>query len=249
MSLHRFIFSAEQLAQSPVILTGADWHHGRTLRLAAGDVVLLADGEGKEYQARILKTEASQALLEITGESGRQPEARLAVTLYQGLAKADKLEWVIQKTTELGIRRLVPVISLRSQIKPLAGRDHRQLRWREIARQASRQSGRTKVPEIAEPLSFRQSLAEFHPPDLGLILFEGSGPEDAWKNRVPPDAQSVSLWVGPEGGFALEEVEAARQAGITPVGLGPRILRSETAGIVAAALAMFVWGDLGGGEG
>jgi 16S rRNA (uracil1498-N3)-methyltransferase len=122
------------------------------------------------------------------------------------------------------------------------------MRWQEIARQASRQCGRTRIPEVAAPLTFAQAVAEARQADLAIIPFERAAAEASWKRQLAhkENLKCVSLYVGPEGGFSNQEVDQAKQAGILTVGLGPRILRSETAGLTVVALALFQWGDLGG---
>jgi len=245
MAGHRFILTPGQLQASPVVLSGADWQHCRTLRLQPGEEVLLADGQGREYRARMTGMGPRQAEFRILGESGRNPESPLFITLYQGLAKGGKLDWTIEKVTELGLARFVPVVTRHSQVKPQSEGGHKRLRWQELARQAARQSGRTRVPEIAEPCTFAESLKEKQADALGILLYEAAG-QASWRSQLGPQQhpKAVSLWVGPEGGFSPEEAAEAKAADIIVVGLGPRILRSETAGVVAVALAMGQWGDL-----
>jgi 16S rRNA (uracil1498-N3)-methyltransferase len=244
----RFILAPEHLLASPVVLTGADLRHCRVLRLKAGEHVRISDGQGREYHARLLRLGPDRAELELKSEINRDPEPALQVTLYQGLTRGAKLELIIQKITELGAVRLVPMICSRSQVKPIPGRDHRIQRWREIARQAVRQCERTCLPEIADVCTFSQCVSEARKAELAIILNTNAQVRDSWKNKLSDvrAPRTVSLLVGPEGGFAPTEAAAAQSAGIQSIGMGPRILRSETAGIAAVALALFWWGDLGG---
>jgi 16S rRNA (uracil1498-N3)-methyltransferase len=248
MSAPRFMLSPEVIASSPVRLTGEDLRHLRVLRLRPGDSLRLCDGQGREWNGRLRAVLKDRAEVDLQEELRREAESPLQVTLYQGWARGDKLDWTIQKATEIGLARFVPVLTRRSEVKPQAGGGPRLERWREIARQAARQSERTRVPEIGSPLTFAQAVTEARQADLALMPFEGADPAADWKTRLSgrTGVSRVALLVGPEGGFAPEEAAQAAAAGIVSVGLGPRILRSETAGLVATALALFVWGDLGG---
>jgi len=248
MTRPRFILTPEQINARPVLLCGSDAHHCHTLRLQVNDQVYIADGRQKEYVARIVRFLKHAVELELLEPTGRDPESFLPITLYQGFVRGSKLDLVIQKTTELGIRRLVPVISTYSQMKSKPEREGRLERWREIARQAVRQSGRIQLPEIALPCTFVQSLSQISKSTVGIILSENPTANKSWKNQLAriSSPQTVAIWVGPEGGFTAEEIAMARERGIHSVNLGPRILRSETAGIVAVSLAQFIWGDLGG---
>jgi 16S rRNA (uracil1498-N3)-methyltransferase len=247
MPAPRFILSPEALRQVPVRLTGADARHARVLRLAPGDEVRVCDGQGGEWRARVAAV--SPQALDLAGLEPLdvRTEPRLQVTLYQGLARGDKLELIVQKGTELGLARLVPMVTAHSQLRLEAESPKRQ-RWQEVARQAARQCGRTRVPEVAAPLTFTQAVAEASQADLAIIPFERTGAESSWKQQLGKKTglNRVSLYVGPEGGFADKEIELAQAAGLAVVGLGPRILRSETAGLAVVALALFQWGDLGG---
>ena len=244
----RFILTPEALQHRPVVLSGTDAHHCQTLRLKVNERVFVSDGRKKEYIARVIRFVKYGVELELLEETQRNPESWLAITLYQGFARGSKLDLVIQKTTELGVSRIVPVISEYSQIKPKAEREHRRDRWQEIARQAVRQSGRIQLPEIASPCSFSESLEHKLETSVGILFSTASSEHENWENRLRSLApvQAVSLWVGPEGGFSKQEVHQAREQGLYTIGLSSRVLRSETAGITAVTLAQFVWGDLGG---
>lgn len=248
MSLPRFLLTPQAFEARPLRLVDDERQHARVLRLKAGDQVMVADGAGRELLARVTRIGTRAVELEPLEVSRRRPEPELAVTLFQGLARGSKLEFIIQKTTELGLARLVPVVSEHSQVKPQPGREHRLERWRTVASQAARQSGRTRVPEIAAPCSFAESVAEGRGADIALLLDEAKGPEQQWKATCAdlPRPKTVALFVGPEGSFSAGEKAQAQAAGIQLVGLGPRILRAETAGVIAVTLALFQWGDLGG---
>lgn len=233
-----------------MVLSGTDARHCHTLRLQPGDEVRLADGCGREYGGHIVRVEKARVEVEIQDAVDRTPESPLRLTLCQGFARGSKLELVIQKATELGVNRIVPVLSSYSQMKAKPERENRLARWQEIARQAVRQSGRTALPDISPPLSFAGSIAEKPATALG-ILFTGAEAEGiGWEqmSTTSPASRQVCLWVGPEGGFAPAELALAKAGGLHLASLGPRVLRSETAGVVAVALAQLAWGDLGQGH-
>jgi 16S rRNA (uracil1498-N3)-methyltransferase len=247
MGAPRFILTPQILSSEPVRLTGPDAKHARVLRLQPGDEVELSDGQGRAWRAQVAHASPQGVELKALQVMDVYTEPSLQVTLYQGMARGDKLELIVQKGTELGLARLVPVLTAHSQMR-LEPDSPKRLRWQEIARQAARQCGRTRVPEIAAPLTFAQAVAEGRSADAAVMLCEHAGAEDAWKRRLAAHrtARLVSLYVGPEGGFTPAEIELAQKAGVACVSLGPRILRAETAGLAAVALALFQWGDLGG---
>jgi 16S rRNA (uracil1498-N3)-methyltransferase len=171
------------------------------------------------------------------------------VTLIQALTKGDKLELVVQKATELGVARVLPVTTQRSvprfgdagAMRALG----RRARWQKIAREAARQSGRADVPEIEPVTPLSTALAAAAKDALKILLWEGEREHALGQVLPPPPVARVVIAVGPEGGFSVEEVEAARAAGFVSVGLGPRVLRTETAALVVLAILGFALGDLG----
>ncbi|MEW6516947.1 MAG: 16S rRNA (uracil(1498)-N(3))-methyltransferase [candidate division FCPU426 bacterium] len=246
MSLPRLVLTPQQLAERSLRLTGPELHHCRSLRLKVGEALLVTDGQGREVAATLVRWDRRFVEIELGAETGRNAESALSLTLYQGMARGSKLELVLQKATELGLSRFVPVVAARSQGAWAPGPHPQQRRWEEIVRQAARQCGRTRLPEVSPPLTFAASLEDLPAGGLGLILDEDSAaPALNATGLVGQAPKTVGLWVGPEGGFAPEELALARQRGLRTLGMGPRILRTETAGIVAVALAQFLWGDLG----
>ncbi len=246
-----FILPHLKWPATQVVLTGDDLAHCRSLRLKPKDKVLIGDGRGRLLQGALLSLDARQARIELLDEIFPHTESPLQITLYQGLTKGSKLELVIQKATELGVSRVVPLISAFSQIKIHEQRLHKHQRYLEIARQACQQSGRVKIPGINQPLSMTEALQMSMSHELALLFHQ-----DQVRQSLPwpavkaawPKLGSVGLFVGPEGGFEHDEVNSARAAGIQIVTLGRRILRAETAGMVAVALAQAAWGDVGGTE-
>ncbi|MEO0997447.1 MAG: 16S rRNA (uracil(1498)-N(3))-methyltransferase [Pseudomonadota bacterium] len=236
------LYSETPLAgRTTLILDAAEAHYAvRVLRLAPGHDVVLFDGRGGEYRARIEAVERRRVEL-VLGEyvaTDRLPA--LATTLIQGIASGARMDVVVQKATELGVTRIVPVITERSQRRP--GRDRRAQRlahWQRVALAACRQCGRNRLPGIAEPLPLADWLAAGRAPALRLLL----SPAAAEPLRVPERPAAIELLIGPEGGFADHEAALARDNGFTEATLGPRILRTETAAIAALAALRALTGE------
>lgn len=213
----------------------------RVRRLSVGDAVEVFDGEGERVSAVV---EAEETSLRLGARCRVQSAQRFDVEIWAGLSKGDKLELVIQKATELGVGRVVPFASERAVVKLDAERGASRLaRWRKVAQEAARQSGRSDVPEIAAPAAFGDFLdggaqrGLLHPRAAQTSLWP-------WLSRVPAGAR-VALAVGPEGGFAQEEIAQAQSAGVAILGLGELTLRTETSAIAVAVLAMAAAGGLG----
>ena len=219
-------------------------HAAKVLRLRPGDPVCAMDGAGGRWDA-VIETVGDGVSVRLTG---RLPdnEAPVRVTLYQGVPKAEKLDFIAQKLTELGAAALVPVKMERSVVK-LNEKDgeKRRERLERIALEATKQCRRAMAPEIAEPLTWKQAMARMAAHDLVLVPWEdatGRRMKDACAEN--PVARDIGIVVGPEGGMSEDEVRALTDSGALTVTLGPRILRAETAAVTSAALAMSLWGDL-----
>jgi 16S rRNA (uracil1498-N3)-methyltransferase len=245
-SLHRFFIDPDLFATDRVVLGGPLAHQiARVLRLRAGAQVILLDGTGTERVARFLAVSASAVVCEIEQTRRGRPEPRLSLDLYQALVPREKLEVVLQKGTEVGIRRFVPVWCERSIVPGGDRIDERRIeRWQRIVREAAEQCERSVVPVVERPLRFEAALAEALAGST-LLAWER---ERARSLRAALEAvlpvSHLALFVGPEGGFTPAEVEQARHGGALTVSLGPRILRTETAGPILAALALYEAGDL-----
>ena len=245
----RLFVEPAKLAEEVVVLHDEDHRYlTRVLRLGIDDAVTLFDGKSVEARARIVRI--GPRALELKIEE-RHPVAaidRPHVTVIQGLAKGDKLDVVVQKATELGAARIIPVTTSRAIARLDANTIRtmsRRARWQKIAREASRQSGRLDVPEI-EGVTPLVTAMNASPKDaLKLMLWEGA--RQTTLRTVLPDKppQQIVIAIGPEGGFTVEEVDQARHAGFVPVGLGPRILRTETAALVVLSILGYALGDLG----
>ncbi len=250
MSERRFLVAPEALAAgvgARVILRGAEHHHlARVLRLVAGDAVALFDGAGTGYRGRVERIDRAETLLALESLDDRKVEPRLHVTLAQGIPRSpDRMDHLVQKTTEIGVARIAPIVASRSVARPTSGASGRLERWRRIAEDAARQSGRLNVPAVDEPATWEDFLKRPAAEDLRLVL-STEDPHAAPLAGAGPFPARAVLAIGPEGGWSSGDLSLATAAGYRSVHLGPRILRTETAGIVAVALVLFQAGDLTG---
>ena len=237
----RLYVSPEKLQGARATLDGAAHRHLiKVLRLAPGATIQVFDGAGAEIEARI--ESVGKASVEITlGARHRVPPPACAITLLQSLPRGERMDFIVQKTTELGVARVVPVLTELGMVKPPGTRRQR---WQTIAEEAARQCGRADVPEVADCIALGPALAEFAGrPGARFMLWEGERTQ-ALRAALAAGPREVALLVGPEGGFSRTEVEAGAEAGFVPVSLGARILRAETAAIVAVALAQAAAGGL-----
>uniref|UniRef100_A0A7C1F3F7 Ribosomal RNA small subunit methyltransferase E n=1 Tax=Ammonifex degensii TaxID=42838 RepID=A0A7C1F3F7_9THEO len=229
------------------VVQGADVKYlTRVLRLGPGDTVTIFDGEGRIWEAVIDTVRGAQAVLNLTRALVQDVEPRVHVTLLQAVPKGDKMDLVVQKTTELGVARIVPVLTERVVVRFEGHRAvAKQKRWQKIAQEAARQSGRITVPVVDGICTFREALTLFAKEDsLGIMPWEGEEKLSLRAVLAGKEPARVTLFVGPEGGFSRAEVEAARDAGFYSVSLGRRILRTETAGVVVLALVLYSLGEL-----
>ena len=225
----------------------AEAHHlGRVLRLRPGAMVEGTDGAGGLYTIRLvaLDVEGGWGAIEARAQPAR--ESPCSITLAQAILKGDRMSWLVQKATELGVARIVPMETDRVVARPAGAGAARQTRWARIAREAVKQCGRVVVPVIDPPRPFAAVLVEVASHDATWVCWEGGGQAIVATAEGTPTR--LLLLVGPEGGFTLDEVAAAEAAGARRVSLGPRILRAESAGLAAVTLGQFLFGDLGGRE-
>ncbi|HEY8348208.1 MAG TPA: 16S rRNA (uracil(1498)-N(3))-methyltransferase [Clostridiales bacterium] len=238
-----------------ITITGPDVNHiTNVLRASKGDTLVLCDGAGTDYDVVIDQVSREKIGTVIMGKRASTTEPPVGITLFQGIPKADKMDYIIQKCVELGVRRIVPVLASRSVVRFGTARDAaaKTARWNRISLEAAKQCDRGIVPEVYDPVKFDEALelADGH----GLKLFpyeeekEGSLRKVLQEHRMAMMGSSpgIAVFIGPEGGFDPEEAEKAVKSGFKPVTLGPRILRTETAGIAVAAIVMYELGDMGG---
>lgn len=219
-------------------------HLLRVLRLEPGDAVTLFNGDGHDYTARLLTAAKRGAEAEITGREPVPRESPLRLTLVQGVARGEKMDLVLQKATELGVDAFTPVVTERTEVKLDAERaEKRMAHWRGVVAAACEQSGRAVLPRLSQPTAL-STYAGAETADIKLVL-DPNG--DVGLAGLSPQAgQSIALVVGPEGGLSERDLATLRAAGFRGLRLGPRILRTETAGLAAVAALQALYGDLRG---
>ncbi|MCK8815921.1 16S rRNA (uracil(1498)-N(3))-methyltransferase [Natroniella sulfidigena] len=245
--MHHFFVKPTAIVDGQVTITGQDVRHiTRSLRLDSGDKISVADGEGKKYIVELVELTDQFVKGKVRQDFVATVEPATKVTLLQGLPKSKKMDLIAQKTTELGIDQIIPVETERSivKLKPSKAK-RRQKRWQKIAKEAAKQSGRAKIPEVKELLDFEEAIALATDYDLALMPWEEESA--SLKDVIVGNnkMEQVMIVIGPEGGFSEQEVERANEVGIKPVSLGPRILRTETAGLATLSMLLYQTGDLG----
>lgn len=259
MGSRSFFVEPGSIQGDRAVLRGQVAHQlSHVLRLTEGDVIELLDNSGTLHLARILECAREEVVARV--EERREPaaEPRTRLILYQALLKGDKMETVLQKGTEIGCTRFVPVLGERSVSRPGAGELERKLpRWRTIIREAAEQCGRATLPEVGPLASLEEACRQAAEAELSFMAWEEEEMSSGLGRLVREARQSrevrgeagpiaVSVLVGPEGGFSAREAGIARSAGVRLASLGPRILRAETAAVVAATVVMDALGEMGG---
>lgn len=240
--MHRFFVGPKSISGDTVIIAGEAAHRIReVLRQKVSDVVTVLDNTGMEYRVQLEGIERDKITGRVTDKSlcGNEPD--LEITIYQSLLKADRFELVLQKCTEIGVTRFVPVVCYRCIVdKPSNSRFSR---WQKIVMEAAEQSKRGTIPEISEPMDFRGACETVG--GYSLMPWEQeaqTGIQEALENIG--DVKQIGVFIGPEGGFTFDEVGLAKSNGVIPVTLGKRILRAETAGLVTSAIILFALDEL-----
>ena len=241
----RFFAQPEELAGDSVILTGENAQHAKVLRLKSGEEVLVCDGAGQECLCRVADFDGKELTLTVCDRRESGTEAAVRVSVYMAFPKADKLEHVIQKATELGAYEIVAFPSGRCVSRPDEKSLRKKLeRWQKIAVSAAEQSGRGRIPQVVTLGSYREALERAKHADKALLFYEN---EHAVTLRMALESspfETVSLMTGPEGGLEELEVEQARAAGLQVCTLGARILRCETAPLCALSAVMYAAGEM-----
>lgn len=247
MTRQRFFVRPGSISGVDVVFDRETAHQVRNvLRMRPGDSVLVLDNLGWEYEVTLREVRAGLVAGQVTAKRAAGGEPLTGITLYQGMLKGRSFELVLQKGTELGVAEFVPVISERCVVADQDDVEKRRERWERIVAEAAEQSRRGKLPQLQRAVPFPaacERAGKAH--GLALILWEEESSrslKSALSRQERPT--SIGLFVGPEGGFTPEEVRLASSCGIVPVGLGPRILRAETAGLVAVSAILFASDDL-----
>ena len=248
--MHKFFTPKEYINNEVAKIVGDDVKHiYKVLRLSEGTLVALNNCEGKEYLCEIADITKQEVILNVKEELEFNNESKVEITLFQGLPKSQKMDLIVQKGTELGVKEIIPCLTERVDVK-LKGEFKKLDRLNRIALEAAKQSKRSIVPKVQEPIEFTELLDKINEYDLFLVPYENK--EDFGikslmneiKNR--DEIKTVGILVGPEGGFEENEIDILRDKGAYIITLGKRILRTETAGFTTISLVQYELGDLGG---
>ncbi|NQT25104.1 16S rRNA (uracil(1498)-N(3))-methyltransferase [candidate division KSB1 bacterium] len=238
MHFESYYVNPEDVQDNQLIILGDELHHlARVKRKRIGDIIQVVDGCGKAYESEILEISKSEAQCKILSRQSGMGEASISLTVVQGVLKGDRFDWFVEKATEIGIRRIIPLTCERAVLNPGS---NKVMRWNRIALSAMKQCGRCVLPEVTEPATMEEALTSGSEYPIQLIAHAGESSHPSsmvMKVNAQPNPQ-IMILVGPEGGFTDEEVALAVEQGFAPVSLGPRRLRAETAGIVFSTLIM-----------
>lgn len=234
-------FFADDFDKDSPVLSGEDARHiGYSLRMRTGEQLTVC-ARGIDYLCEIAEITRDEVCLTCLSESPCAAEADISLTLYQAMPKLDKFETILQKATELGAVRVVPVITSRCIARPdKQSFEKKRDRLEKIVKNAAMQSGRGMIPQVGELLTLSEAIAKMQQADTALVLYESGGARLSEQTF----GTNIALLIGSEGGFAPEEIESAKAAGITPIWLGARILRCETAPLAAISVVMHATGNL-----
>jgi 16S rRNA (uracil1498-N3)-methyltransferase len=240
--MRRFLIRAAAVGAGRVRFARPEAHHmGRVLRLRPGALVEAADERGRVFTVRLEALGPDEAHGSILAEQALRRESPCAITLAQAVLKGDRMTWLVQKATELGVARIVPLLSARV-VARTAG--DRAARWSRVASEAVKQCRRAVTPTLDPPRSFEEALSEVTRHEVAWLLWEGGGISVSLAAREAGRPRRVLLLVGPEGGFTSAEVAGAEGHGARLIGLGPRTLRAESAALAGVTLCQHLFGDL-----
>ncbi len=240
--MHRFFIDRNNIKKGGIIITGENVNHiSKVLRLKKNDKIILCDGKGTDYMVSIDSMDKYTVRTTIIHKGVSIGETDLDVVVYQGVPKSSKMDFIIQKCTELGVNRIVPVLNTRTVVKLITEKEEikKVERWRRIAEEAAKQSGRGKIPVIDMPMTFENALSEAVSKDLLLMPYELEKKNTLKETIKGKNTNSIGIFIGPEGGFEPDEVQMALNKNVITVTLGNRILRTETAGFVILSCIMY----------
>ena len=237
-----FFADKDSFNENPIVIRGEEANHIiKVLRMNEGENITIFDGEGNCADCVIQAIEQKEVIARVLERYESKSEPKLKITLYQGIPKNPKMDLIIQKATELGVTRIVPVNTKRIVAK--IDKDAKMDRLRRIAFEAAKQCGRAYIPKVENPISFEKALEEMKEMDCAIIPYECEK-EGKISNALTGNEKTIGILIGPEGGFEEDEANKAEVFGIKRVTLGKRILRTETAGLIASALCLFIAGDM-----
>lgn len=236
--MHRFFIPPQWIQGSQVLLADPVAHQLRAvLRMSPGDQIMVLDNRGAEYEIELVALEKQQVIGRVISQRQAAGEPTTKITLYQSLLKKENFEWVLQKCTEVGVTHFVPFISQRSVSDKL--KDSKMERWERILTEAAEQSRRGNIPTLQPLITFDEALKTMPQFDLVLIPFEDEQQTSLRRAITAAKPRTLAIFIGPEGGFSAGEITRAKTMGVIPVTLGTRILRAETAAVVAAANVLY----------
>jgi 16S rRNA (uracil1498-N3)-methyltransferase len=241
--MYRFFVTPEQTGGETIIITGSDVNHMKNvLRMKKGEHILISDGMDREYECEIIKLDSEAVEAKIIDVFGSAAELQTKITLFQGLPKSDKMELIVQKAVELGVYEVVPVVTRRTVVKLDEKKARKKVeRWNTIALSAAKQAKRGRIPEVRPLMTLKEAFSYSQEFDASIIPYEdakGIGHSRQVLHDLKGSSH-IGIFIGPEGGFEESEIEEAKKLGITPITLGKRILRTETAGMAVLSILMF----------
>ena len=249
--MHKFFVHKDNIVNNVAIIEGEDVKHiYKVLRLETGDKVSINNCEGNEYLGEIYEINKKQVSIKLIESLALNNESPINIYLYQGLPKSSKMDLIVQKATELGVKEITPIITERVVVKNELGEFKKVDRWNRIALEACKQSKRSLIPAINTPIEYKELLENLRSMDLIVVPYEnenGFGIKNVVR-KITNKVKNIAVIIGPEGGFEESEIESLKRLGAHIVTLGPRILRTETAGFVCASILMYEFGDMGGTE-
>lgn len=241
--MQHFFVTPEQVNGNDIVIQGSDVNHMKNvLRMKIGEQLEINDGNNKKYLGHIASIDENEIQVRIEEVLDGDTELPSKIYLFQGLPKADKMELIVQKAVELGVTEVIPVVTKRTIVKlDDKKRDKKVERWNGIAASAAKQSARGIMPTVSQVMTYKEALRYAGEMDVALIPYELAEGMDATRAIIQGilPGQSIAVFIGPEGGFEREEIEGAMEAGVTPITLGKRILRTETAGLTTLSILMY----------
>lgn len=244
--MHHFFVTPENVNvdEKKIVITGSDVNHIKNvLRMKIGEELLISDGDGQDYMCEVEEfTDYLEVIAKINETQFQGTELPSKIFLFQGLPKSDKMELIIQKAVELGAFEIIPVATKRAIVKLDKKKEQSKInRWKEISKSAAKQSRRSIIPNVTNVMSFKEAMEYAKSLDINLIPYENY--KDMQGTKIVIDeitkGQSIGIFIGPEGGFADEEVELAVSNDVKRISLGKRILRTETAGLMIISVLMY----------
>jgi 16S rRNA (uracil1498-N3)-methyltransferase len=243
MRMNRIFREGPLTSGAEILLAPAGAYHvARVLRMREGASLAVFDGSGQEFRAEVVRVAGDDVTVRLGEATAGATESPLRITLLQGVSRSERMDWTLQKATELGVATIAPVLTARSVVRlDEKQAQKKQGHWRGIVIAACEQCGRSKIPHVAAPVTLREHLTNTRKEGLRLVLSPSAPGSLAGLTSLP---NRVELLIGPEGGLDDDELLAAQKAGFMPVRLGPRVLRTETAAVVALTVLQALWGDL-----